>query len=57
MVIQIRNMESDRCIATVKNELSKLGFRYKKVKLGEAELKEKISSEELRLIDNALRNA
>lgn len=57
MVIQIRNMESDRCIATVKNELNKLGFHYKRVKLGEAELKEKISSEELQLIDNALRNA
>jgi AraC-like DNA-binding protein len=57
MLIQIRNMESNRCIATVKNELNKLGFQYKRVALGEVELKEKISAEKLLLIDNALRTA
>lgn len=57
MLIQIRNMESDRCIATVKNELDKLGLHYKKVELGEIELKERVSDEKLMLIDNALRTA
>jgi len=50
-------MESDRCIAIVKNELDKLGLNYKKVDLGEVELNENISNEKLRLIDSALKNA
>jgi len=57
MMLQIRNMESDRCIAMVKNELNKLGLHYKSVILGEVELKENISREKLQLIDIALRNA
>ena len=57
MMLQIRNMESDRCITLVKNELNKLGLNYKTVELGEVELKENLSAEKLRLIDIALRNA
>jgi AraC-like DNA-binding protein len=57
MMLQIRNMESDRCIAMVKNELNKLGLHSKTVELGEVELKENISWEKLQLIDIALRNA
>jgi hypothetical protein len=45
MMLQIRNMESSRCKTMVKNELSKLGFHYKSVELGEVELKEDISGE------------
>jgi len=56
MVLQVRNMESDRCIAIVKNELDKLGLNYKNVDLGEVELNDNISSEKLMLIDVALRN-
>lgn len=56
MMLQIRNMESERCIATVKNELIKLGLHYKRVELGEVELREKISDEKLKLIDDALRS-
>jgi len=54
-MIQVRNMESDRCIATVKSELNKLGLRYKRVELGEIELIENISAKKILLIDNALR--
>lgn len=57
MMLQIRNMESDRCIMLVKNELTRLGLNYKTVELGEVELKENLSAEKLRLIDVALRNA
>jgi AraC-like DNA-binding protein len=57
MVLQVRNMESDRCITVVKSELDKLGVNYKNVDLGEVEFVEEISSEKLMLIDEALRNA
>lgn len=56
MILQIRNMESGRCIEMVKYELTKLGLHYKSVKLGEVELKEKISGEKLHLFDIALKN-
>jgi AraC-like DNA-binding protein len=55
MLLQIRNMESDRCIAVVKNELNKLGLHYKKVELGRVELKENISTEKMQMIDTELR--
>jgi len=57
MVLQVRNMESDRCITIVKSELDKLGLNYKNVDLGEVEFIEDLSSEKLKLIDEALRNA
>ncbi len=57
MMLHIRNMESGRCKAMVKNELNKLGLHYKTVELGEVELKENISREKLQLIDIALRDA
>jgi AraC-like DNA-binding protein len=57
MVLQIRNMESDRCIAMVENELNKLGLGYKTVELGNVELNEIISTENLLLIGKALKNA
>lgn len=50
-------MESSCCIRVVKNELNKLGFRPKTVKLGKVEIEEEITSEQLRLFDTALRNA
>lgn len=57
MMLHIKNMESNRCIALVKNQLNNLGFSYKTVKLGEVELKEILSREKIQLIDIALRNA
>lgn len=56
-MLRIRNMESGRCIAMVKNELNKQGIQYKTVELGEVKLKENISAEKLQLIDMGLRNA
>ena len=57
MMLHIKNMESERCKAVVMDELNKLGLHYKKVELGEVELIRKISTEKLRLIDIALKNA
>jgi len=56
MMLHIRNMESGRCIIVVKNELNKLGLRYKNVELGEVELVGTISGEKLKLMDIELRN-
>ena len=56
MMLHIRNMESDRCKAVVRNELTRLGLHYKTVDLGEVELKENLSFEKLEMIDSALRN-
>jgi len=55
MMLLIRNMESERCKILVRNELEKLGLRYKKVEIGEVEVKEDISLEKLKLFDRALR--
>jgi len=49
-------MESDRCKAMVRNELTRLGLPLKRVALGEVELKGSISEEQLKLIDVALKN-
>ena len=57
MRIQIKNMESERCKTIVKEELNKLGLRYDSVELGEVELKENVSNEELQLIGAALKKA
>jgi len=57
MMLQIRNMESDRCIEMVKSELNKLGVNYKRVELGKVEVKEIISVEKLQSIDKALRSS
>jgi AraC-like DNA-binding protein len=56
-MLHIRNMESDRCKAIVRNELTRLGLHYKKVELGEVELRENLTGEKLQLIDQALRSA
>jgi len=50
-------MESSCCIRVVKDELYKLGLHPKFVNLGRAEITEEVSSEQLRLIDTALKNA
>lgn len=55
MILHIRNMEGDRCIAFVKQELDRLGLHCKRMELGAVELKEKISREKLQYIDKALK--
>jgi len=56
-MLQIRNMESSRCIELVKSELNKLGLLYKSVELGEAELKGHISIEHIKKLDIALKDS
>ena len=46
-----------RCKMTVKAELEKLGIHYVSVDLGEADVKENMSKEQLHLLDTGLRKA
>jgi AraC-like DNA-binding protein len=55
MILQIRNMESGRCITMVKKELDKLGVSPRKVELGEVEVTKDLSAEKIQLIDKVLR--
>lgn len=55
MKIFIRNMVCIRCKMVVKSQLKKLGLHYITVDLGEAEIFEEISIEQLNLLDVALR--
>jgi hypothetical protein len=45
-----------RCKRVVKSELEKLGLHYTKVELGEAEILENISPEQMKLLDTSLRS-
>ena len=54
MNLYIRNMVCNRCIMVVKSELEKLGFNPLHVQLGEVELKEDVSGEELTPFRNRL---
>ena len=54
MRLQIRNMESERCKTIVREELNRFGLLYDSVELGEVELKENVSNEELQLFGAAL---
>ncbi len=47
-------MVCNRCIMVVKNELEKIGFSPKSVKLGEVEFEGELSNNEKRVIDNHL---
>jgi AraC-like DNA-binding protein len=57
MMLLIRNMESERCKAIVKDELKKLNIQYKYVDLGEVELSTSISVEKLKVLGNALQES
>jgi AraC-like DNA-binding protein len=56
MILQIRNMASDRCIVMVKNELKKMGLHFRNVLVGEVDIKENLSKEKLQMFDNALKD-
>jgi len=52
--LYIKNMVCIRCKMLVKSELAKLGLHYIYVELGEAEIMEEITGEQLSLLGNAL---
>jgi AraC-like DNA-binding protein len=55
--IYIKNMVCIRCKMVVKSELEKLGLHYTTVDLGEVEIREYISKEQLERLDFALKKA
>jgi AraC-like DNA-binding protein len=55
MKIYIQNMVCIRCKMVVKSELEKLGLHFITVDLGEADIIEEISAEQLKSLDIALR--
>jgi len=57
MMLQIRNMESNRCIMLVKKELNKLGLKHNSIELGAVEIKGNISDNYLRMLDTALKES
>jgi AraC-like DNA-binding protein len=57
MKIYIKNMVCIRCKMVVKSELEKLGLHYKTVELGEAVIREDISSEQLDRLNIALKKS
>jgi AraC-like DNA-binding protein len=54
MKLYIKNMVCIRCKMVVKSELAKLGLHYTSVELGEVEIKEDISEDQLKKFDFAL---
>ena len=57
MKLYIKNMVSIRCKMVVKAELEKLGLHYSIVELGEAEITDRVTPEQLKLLDTDLRKA
>lgn len=57
MKLHIKNMVSNRCKTLVKNELEKLDLHYIFVDLGEVEIMESLSSEQLNQLDNELQKS
>ena len=52
--IFIKNMDCNRCIMVVHNELDKLGLNVKNIKLGEVTLSKELTPEEKNKLDKAL---
>jgi len=57
MKLHIKNMVSDRCKTLVKTELEKLGLQYVIVDLGEAEIMETPSAEQLNQLNDDLKKS
>jgi AraC-like DNA-binding protein len=55
MKILVKNMVSARCIIAVRSALEKLNIQYESIELGEIETKEKLSEEDIRMLDRILR--
>lgn len=52
----IKNMVCSRCVMVVQNEMDRLGIETEDIKLGEAKLAKKITSEEKKSLGEALAN-
>lgn len=52
--IFIKNMVCDRCIMVVQNELNKLGWSVKNIKLGEVTLEREPAADERKQLENVL---
>lgn len=57
MILQIRNMQSNRCKTIVSSELEKLGFYHNTVELGQVKIKGIVTDKYLKLLDIALKNS
>ena len=55
--LYIQNMVCIRCQMVVKDELKKLGIQYVDVKIGEADIIEDISPEQVKQLDSALKKS
>jgi AraC family transcriptional regulator len=54
MVVYVKNMVCERCIMAVRQELQQLGLAYHHVQLGEIELLQEPSQQQLTALSNAL---
>lgn len=54
MTLYIKNMVCDRCILVMKSELEKLGFHPTTIKLGEIEVADELSPEDLQVISETI---
>lgn len=57
MKLYIKNMVSNRCKILVKSEIEKLGLRTTLIKLGEAEILDDITDEQLNILNKNLNKA
>ncbi len=57
MKLHIRNMVSNRCKMIVKAELTKLSLHYILIELGEVEIMESLTTEELAQLNNGLKES
>jgi AraC-like DNA-binding protein len=57
MKLYIKNMVSNRCKMILKSELEKFGFHYKKMELGEVEILENITTEQMRKLNTGLKTS
>lgn len=57
MKLHIKNMVCDRCKMSVKKELENLGLHYVVVELGEADVMEELSAEQLESLNSGLKMA
>ena len=57
MKLHIKNMVCDRCKMVVKSELNNLGLHYGPVELGEVEVMEDLSPEQIESLNTGLENS
>jgi len=57
MKLYIKNMVCDRCKMVVKSELNNLGLHYGPVELGEVEVMEYLTPEQIESLNNGLENS